>query len=74
MIKYHILSLLALALAALTAIESAANFFEESLKKNGNWYASVSGWVMLLVSAGAVALYIRTRALRKREVMNPKTK
>lgn len=67
MIKYHILSLIALAVLALSGIEAAALFYETTLRGE-LWYGSGKGWLMVLVSALAVYLYFRARKLRKSAV------
>ena len=60
MIKYHIISLLCLAIAAITAIEALARFMEPS------GMANPLGWMMVAVSLASVLLYFRTRKLRKK--------
>lgn len=69
MIKYHILSLLALAVCAITAIEAAAQFYGASLKAGGRWYSSGTGWLMVVVCLGAVYLYFRARKFRRNETL-----
>jgi hypothetical protein len=72
MIKYHILSLLALAVIALAGIEAAAEFYEAELKQAGSWYTNGKAWIMVAVVLGATFLYFRSRAFRKKEVMKSK--
>lgn len=69
MIKYHIMSLLALAVAAFAAIEAAAQFYEAAVNKVP-WYSNTRGWLMVLVTMAAVYLYFRARKFRKQAVQN----
>lgn len=70
MVKYHVLSLLALAVVAFTGIEAAAVFWEQEIKKLP-WYTSGRAWLMVVLCMGAVALYFRARSFRKKATMNP---
>lgn len=62
MIKYHILGLLSLVAAAISAIEFLALYMEapKSYLLMGRF------WLMLLVFGSSVTLYFRVRRLRKR--------
>ena len=69
MIKYHILSLLALAVVAITAIEAAAEFYTSEHNLAGSWYSNIKAWIMVLVCLASVVLYFRARTYRKRETL-----
>ncbi len=62
MIKYHILGLLSLVAAAISAIEFLALYMEapKSYLFMGRF------WLMLLVFGSSVALYFRVRRFRKK--------
>jgi len=73
MIKHHIMSLLFLAAAALSGIESAAVFYETYLKKLP-WYQSGKAWFMAVVFIACIVMYFRSRSMRKKAVMNSQHK
>ena len=60
MIKYHILALLCLVAAAISAIEFLAISIE-----NPDYMSSFKFWLMILVFAFSVMLYLRTRRFRR---------
>lgn len=65
MIKYHILALLCLVAAAISAIEFLAISIE-----NPEYITSFNFWLMILVFAFSVMLYLRTRRFRKESFKN----
>jgi hypothetical protein len=67
MIKYHIIGLICLAIAAMAGIEAAALFYETSLAPKGIWYTNVKGWFMVGLCIAAVLVYFRARKFRKIE-------
>lgn len=69
MVKYHILSLLALAVVAFSGIEAAAVFYEKELG-GGNWYTSGRAWVMVGICLFGVYLYFRARSFRKKATLD----
>jgi hypothetical protein len=73
MIKHHIMSLLFLAAAAFSGIESAAVFYETHLKKLP-WYQSGKAWFMAVVFVACIVMYFRSRSMRKKAVMNSQHK
>ena len=60
MIKYHILALLCLVAAAISAIEFLAISIE-----NPDYMSSFKFWLMMLVFGFSVALYFRVRRFRR---------
>ena len=65
MIKYHILALLCLVAAAISAIEFLAISIEDR-----DYATSLKFWLMILVFAFSVMLYLRTRRFRKESFKN----
>lgn len=65
MIKYHILALLCLVAAAISAIEFLAISIE-----NPEYITAFNFWLMILVFAFSVMLYLRTRRFRKESFKN----
>lgn len=65
MIKYHILALLCLVAAAISAIEFLAISIE-----NPEYMTSFRFWLMIFVFAFSVMLYLRTRRFRKESFKN----
>lgn len=74
MIKHHIMSLLFLAAAAISGIESARGFFYETPLKKLPWYQSGKGWFMAVVFIACIVMYFRSRSMRKKAVMNSQHK
>lgn len=67
MIKYHIIGLICLAVAAIAGIEALAQFYETSLKPQGLWYTNIKGWFMVGLFVAALLVYLRARKFRKAE-------
>jgi len=65
MIKYHILALLCLVAAAISAIEFLAISIEDR-----DYATSLKFWLMIFVFAVSIMLYIRTRRFRKESFKN----
>lgn len=65
MIQYHVMSLLCLAVAAITAIEALARFLGTPSAPNTQGWANPLGWLMVLAFAGSIWLYFRVRKIRK---------
>jgi len=65
MIKYHILALLYLVAAAISAIEFLAISIEDR-----DYATSLKFWLMIFVFAVSIMLYIRTRRFRKESFKN----
>lgn len=61
MIKYHVLALLCLVAAALSGIEALVQFAATPEKMS-----NPLGWLMLVVFAASMLLYLRVRKLRKK--------
>ncbi len=68
MIQYHVMSLLFLAVCAITAIESAARFWQAHLTTGKSGFQDAVGWIMLVLSLASLFFYIRTRKLRKKSL------
>jgi hypothetical protein len=63
MIKYHVLALLSLVAAAISAIEFLFIYYE-----NPTTYLMMGRfWVMLLVFGSSIAMYLRVRRMRRAE-------
>ena len=69
MIRYHVMSLLCLAAAALAAIEALAGFTVDADRQKIVWYTNVAAWVMTGLFAGCILMYVRLRRKRKAELM-----
>jgi len=69
MIRYHVMSLLCLAAAALAAIEALAGFTVDADRQKIMWYTSVPGWIMSGLFLGCILMYVRLRRKRKAELM-----
>lgn len=69
MIRYHVMSLLCLAAAALAAIEALAGFTVDAHRQKILWYNNTAAWVMTGLFAGCLVMYVRLRRKRKAELM-----
>jgi hypothetical protein len=69
MIRYHVMSLLCLAAAALAAIEALAGFTVDADRQKIVWYTNVAAWVMTGLFLGCILMYVRLRRKRKTELM-----
>jgi hypothetical protein len=72
MIRYHVMSLLCLAAAALAAIEALAGFTKDAAEKKMAWYTNTPAWVMTGLFIGCVFMYFRLRRKRKEHVLGKK--
>ena len=72
MIRYHVMSLLCLAVAAVAAIEALAGFTVDAARQKMTWYTNVPAWVMAGLFVGCIVMYYRLRRKRKEDVMGRK--
>jgi TRAP-type C4-dicarboxylate transport system permease small subunit len=70
MIQYHVMSLLFLAICAITAIEAIARFWENSIRTKTNGLGDPMGWLMVALCFGSLLFYLRTRRQRKKSLQN----
>lgn len=69
MIRYHVMSLLCLAAAALAAIEALAGFTVDADRQQIMWYTSMPAWIMCGLFLGCILMYVHLRRKRKAELM-----
>jgi hypothetical protein len=62
------MSLLFLAICAVTAIEAAARFWQAHLTTGKSGFQDAGGWLMLILSLACLVFYFRTRKLRKKSL------
>ncbi len=72
MIRYHVMSLLCLAVAAVAAIEALAGFTVDAARQKIVWYTNVPAWVMAGLFLGCIVMYYRLRRKRKEQVIGEK--
>ena len=72
MIRYHVMSLLCLAVAAVAAIEALAGFTVDAARQKIVWYTNVPAWVMVGLFVGCIVMYYRLRRKRKEQVIGEK--
>lgn len=69
MIRYHVMSLLCLAVAAVAAIEALAGFTVDADRQKIVWYTNAPAWIMTGLFLGCIVMYVRLRRKRKTELM-----
>lgn len=72
MIRYHVMSLLCLAVAAVAAIEALAGFTVDAARLKIVWYTNTPAWVMTGLFVGCILMYYRLRRKRKEDVIGKK--
>jgi hypothetical protein len=72
MIQYHVMSLLFLAIAAITAIEALARFYGTPAEPNTQGWANPLGWLMVALCGICIFMYFRVRKIRKRKLYGNK--
>ncbi|MEY4002364.1 MAG: hypothetical protein RIT07_406 [Bacteroidota bacterium] len=72
MIRYHVMSLLCLAVAAVAAIEALAGFTVDADRLKIVWYTNTPAWVMTGLFVGCILMYYRLRRKRKEDVVGKK--
>ena len=64
------MSLLCLAVAAITAIEALTRFYGTPAEPNTQGWANPLGWLMLALCAASIFMYFRVRRIRKQKLHN----
>ena len=72
MIRYHVMSLLSLAVAAIAAIEALAGFTVDAQRQKIVWWSNTPAWVMTGLFLACIVMYFRLRSRRKRQLMEGK--
>lgn len=65
------MSLLCLAVAAISLIEALARFLGTVNEPNTQGWGNPLGWLMTLVFAASIFMYFRVRRIRKQKMQNP---